>query len=146
MHEQQDPVQQLFTFATRIPQESLTINGYIEFYLFMDMWAEHSWVSYQMNFHKWVEAMAQYNQCLALKSDLEVVKKSPQALLQLLGHIKPRLIKHILRNEYTCESHLKLTSSHCDPCTDIQSSHQSIAKHNTDILAPPLPCHRTHQE
>ncbi|KAI5997494.1 hypothetical protein EDD15DRAFT_2573122 [Pisolithus albus] len=92
--------QQIFSIATGIPPESLTVNGEDEFYLFMEMRAEFGWLSYQMTSRKWVDATNEYNRRLVLKLGPAATKKNPQALLRLLSRIECRLIEHIVKGDY----------------------------------------------
>ncbi|KAI6030972.1 hypothetical protein EDC04DRAFT_2548900, partial [Pisolithus marmoratus] len=92
--------QQLFSIATGIPPESLVISGEDQFYLFMEMQAEFRWLSYQMTSRKWVDATNEYNRRLILKLGPSVMKKNPQALLQLLSRIECWLIERIIKDDY----------------------------------------------
>ncbi|KAF9235523.1 hypothetical protein BU15DRAFT_19479, partial [Melanogaster broomeanus] len=92
--------QRLFSIATGISPESLTIKGNVEFFLFMDMCAKSRWISYQMTSKKWVKATDEYNRHLATKCGDAVMKKNPQALLRKLGEIEPRLIERVLKDDY----------------------------------------------
>ncbi|KAI5980893.1 hypothetical protein EDD15DRAFT_2183076, partial [Pisolithus albus] len=92
--------QQIFSIATGIPPESLTVNGEDEFYLFMEMRAEFGWLSYQMTSRKWVDATNEYNRRLVLKLGPAATKKNPQALLRLLSRIECRLIERIVKGDY----------------------------------------------
>ncbi|KAG2351926.1 hypothetical protein BDR07DRAFT_1385102 [Suillus spraguei] len=97
----QTPSQRLFSIATGIDPHSLTIKDSDEFYLFMDMWAEFKWLSYQMTSRRWVLATEEYNLHLMKKKGESVVRKNPQALLHALGNIKPKLMNKIIKDDYT---------------------------------------------
>ena len=56
--------QLIFSLATRINPHALTIQTGHEFFLFMDMHAEHQWASFKMTSHKWVLATEAYNKQL----------------------------------------------------------------------------------
>ncbi|KAG1859811.1 hypothetical protein F4604DRAFT_2036666 [Suillus subluteus] len=83
---------------------SLTFQNSDEFYLFMEMWAEFKWLSYQMTSKRWVLATEEYNRRLTKKKGQSVIQKNPQALLRALGDIEPKLMSKITKNDYTCES------------------------------------------
>ncbi|KAG2120419.1 uncharacterized protein F5147DRAFT_563009 [Suillus discolor] len=93
--------QHLFSIATGIDPHSLTFQNSDEFYLFMDMRAEFKWLSCQMTLKHWVLPMEEYNCCFTQKAGRSVIQKNPQALLHVLGDIKPKLMNHIIRDGYT---------------------------------------------
>ncbi|KAG1765183.1 hypothetical protein EV702DRAFT_981654, partial [Suillus placidus] len=92
--------QHLFSIATGNPR-SLTIQHSDEFYLFMNMWAEFKWLSYQMTLKCWVQATEEYNHCLVKKTGQSVIQKNLQALLCALDDIEPKLMNCIVKDEYT---------------------------------------------
>ncbi|KAF9239575.1 hypothetical protein BU15DRAFT_46587 [Melanogaster broomeanus] len=92
--------QRLFALTTGIDSRSLVINGNKEFFLFMDMHAEFSWVSHRMTPKKWVAATEEYNRRLVEGQGPGVVTKNPQALLRKLGEIEPKLMNRIIKNDF----------------------------------------------
>ncbi|KAG1751552.1 uncharacterized protein EDB91DRAFT_1078312 [Suillus paluster] len=78
-----------------------------EFYLFMNMWAEFKWLSYQMTLKGWVLAMEEYNCHLIGKMGQSVIQKNLQALLRALGDIEPKLMNCIIKDEYTSKRNNK---------------------------------------
>ncbi|KAG1735768.1 hypothetical protein EDB19DRAFT_1830128 [Suillus lakei] len=81
------------TGGTGIDPHSLTIQDSDEFYFFYGYW--------------WVLAMEEYNLCLVKKKGESVVKKNPQALLRMLGDIKPKLMNKIIKDDYTLQKNNK---------------------------------------
>jgi len=99
--------QLLFTIATQIDPRSLLIKGDDEFYLFMEMRAELQWASFNMTSRKWVTATHAYNLRLE-ESDKKrgiqtTIKKNPQALMDTLGQVEPKIAQRIATNNYMCE-------------------------------------------
>jgi hypothetical protein len=79
----------------------MVIKGDDEFFLFMDMRAEHQWASFNMTSRKWVAATSAYNERLEAKNK-SLVKKNPCALVDLLGRIEPKISKRIIDQDFMC--------------------------------------------
>lgn len=97
--------QLLFSIATSIDARALKISGDDEFYLFMDMRAEHQWASFGMTAVKWASATQAYNirlETLGKEKRFQVIKKSPRALVDKLNEVEPKIIERIRRKNYTC--------------------------------------------
>ncbi|KAI0681936.1 hypothetical protein BC835DRAFT_1251759, partial [Cytidiella melzeri] len=89
---------------TNIDLTSLKISSDIEYYLFMDLRAEHCWASHQMTSTSYVEATQRYNNALAAayhnKSSRPPVKKNPQAIMEKLGEIEAEVLDRLARNDF----------------------------------------------
>jgi hypothetical protein len=84
----------------------LLIQGDGEFFLFMDMWAELKWISYEMTPRWWVKVITEYNKCMVTKrlgSGPSVMLKHPLALSRKLSELEPRLMSGILKADYKCK-------------------------------------------
>jgi hypothetical protein len=84
----------------------MSIKEDTEFYLFMDMHADHKWVSFNMTPHKWVAATTEYNtrlEALNATNSRLTIKKNPRALMDLLGVIEPKITECIIKGDFVCE-------------------------------------------
>ncbi|EDR02023.1 uncharacterized protein LACBIDRAFT_332792 [Laccaria bicolor S238N-H82] len=90
-HPQLTHSQFIFSVSTSINPCSLAIERKDEFFLFMEMRAEHQWVSFSMTCRKWVTATISFN--VQLKEwkkgeNLDVVKKNLHALMDKLAEVR----------------------------------------------------------
>jgi hypothetical protein len=95
--------QRLFSLATGTDVRSLEISGDTEFFLFMEMRAEHQWASFRMTPHKWVTETNEYNARLR-KQDAKAIQKNPRALMDKLIVIEVKIMERIVTNNFNCES------------------------------------------
>ncbi|GBE84526.1 hypothetical protein SCP_0605050 [Sparassis crispa] len=107
--------QRIFSISTEINAASLSISTDAEFYLFMDMWAEHKWASFNMSPSKWVAAAEAFNACREVLNGprgLPMIRKTPRALMDKLGELKLKVLSRINSKNYTC-SHENHNKSYC---------------------------------
>lgn len=102
------PSQQVFSISTGLNPLSMVIAGGDEFFLFMNLRAEHQWASHSMTPRKWVQAAGIYNTELEkTKRRLGyygwTVKKTPRALMDKLGEIEPMVLRRLSAGDYKCE-------------------------------------------
>jgi len=93
--------QRLFSIATQTDVRSLKISGNIEFYLFMEMRAEHQWASFRMTPPKWVVETREYNTRLQ-RRDANAIHKNPRALLDKLIEMEVKILERITTNNFKC--------------------------------------------
>ncbi|KAI0682818.1 hypothetical protein BC835DRAFT_1297855 [Cytidiella melzeri] len=98
------PSERLFKVQTKIDPTLLKISSDIEYYLFMDLRAEHCWASHQMTSTLYVKATQCYNNALAAayhnNSSRPPVKKNPQAIMEKLGDIEAEVLDRLARNNF----------------------------------------------
>ncbi|KAI0673878.1 hypothetical protein C8Q78DRAFT_1186282 [Trametes maxima] len=99
------PSQRLFSLATGLNPLSTTISSGDEFFLFMNLRAEHKWASYNMTPQKWVEAATLYNTALEKTSwrlghMRWTARKTPRALMDKLGEIEPMVLRRLQSGDY----------------------------------------------
>ena len=97
--------QLIFSLATQTDPRTLTIQRGDEFFLFMDLRAEHQWASYKMTSHKWILATKAYN--LRLQSSCSLnghsyIAKNPRALMDKLSEIEQIIAHRITTGNYMC--------------------------------------------
>ncbi|EIW51483.1 uncharacterized protein TRAVEDRAFT_137340 [Trametes versicolor FP-101664 SS1] len=102
------PSQQVFSISTGLNPLSMVIPGGDEFFLFMNLRAEHQWASHSMTPRKWVEAAEIYNTELEkTKHRLGyygwTVKKTPRALMDKLGEIESMVLRRLSAGDYKCK-------------------------------------------
>ena len=99
----------------------MSIKADTEFYLFMDMRAEHQWASFNMTPKKWVIATQAYNSRLEALNKTEhraTITKNPRALMDMLGEVESKVANRLLKNDFVCKlkSHLAHHDlNHTDP-------------------------------
>ncbi|KAG1720846.1 hypothetical protein EDB19DRAFT_1917696 [Suillus lakei] len=125
----------LFSIAMGIDPRSLTFQNSEEFYLFMNLWAEFKWVSYQMTSKRWVLVMEEYNRHLIEKMGQSVIQKNPQALLHALGDIEPKLMNRIIKDDKKQQRDILALSLFC--CATCQGRVREKAPKSTDMLMLP---------
>lgn len=104
------PSQRLFSIATGINPLSSSIASGDEFFLFMNLRAEHQWVSFGMTPQKWVDAAVTYNVELEkLNRRLGHFRsnwatwKTPRALMEKLGEVEPMILRRLATGDYKCK-------------------------------------------
>ncbi|KAG1878540.1 hypothetical protein C8R48DRAFT_589772 [Suillus tomentosus] len=83
--------QHFFIIATRIDVCVMQISGDTEFYLFMDMRVEFTWISFKIIPKQWIIAIKIYNNHLEEKShgnSVKVVGKNPRPFFESLVRLK----------------------------------------------------------
>ncbi|CAL1700308.1 unnamed protein product [Somion occarium] len=97
--------QRLFSIATNIHIDSLTIKDANEFFLFMEMRRESKWASFNMTPKCWVLATEEYNTRLAqiLNVPTLAVKKNPRALMTKLSEIEAIILTRLSTQNFTCK-------------------------------------------
>lgn len=97
--------QWLFSIATNIHIDSLTIKDANEFFLFMEMRRESKWASFNMTPKRWVLATEEYNTRLAqiLNVPTLAVKKNPRALMTKLSEIEAIILTRLSTQNFTCK-------------------------------------------
>jgi hypothetical protein len=105
--------QLVFSLATDINPQSLSILTCDEFFLFMDMHCEQGWASFKMTSHKWVLATNAYNERLQqiyASKGQQFIRKKPHALMDKLGNVEQVIAQCIATNNYCCKSRSNLLS------------------------------------
>jgi hypothetical protein len=92
--------EQFFSSATSIDVRALKIASDAEFHLFMDLRAEHKWVTYSMTSTRWIRATNDYNARLQESGIQDVILKNPRALMDKLAEVEPIIADRILKNDY----------------------------------------------
>lgn len=106
------PSQRVFSISTGLNPLSLAITGGDEFFLFMNLRAQHKWASYSMTPSKWVNAANIYN------TDLEQLNrrlghaswatcKTPRALMDKLSDVESMVVRCLAAGDYKCEIQLE---------------------------------------
>lgn len=97
--------QLIFSLATQTDPRTLIIQRGDEFFLFMDLRAEHQWASYKMTSHKWILATKAYNlrlQSSCSSKGLSYIAKNPRALMDKLSEIEQMIAHRISTGNYMC--------------------------------------------
>ncbi|KAI0682549.1 hypothetical protein BC835DRAFT_1311466 [Cytidiella melzeri] len=101
------PSERLFKIHTNIDPTSLKIGSDLEYYLFMDLRAEHHWASHRMTSTSYVEATQRYNDALTAayhnKSSRPPAKKNPRAIMEKLGEIEAEVLDRLARNDFVAK-------------------------------------------
>ena len=93
----------IMSAATGFPTQSMKFpNDDDEFYLFMDLRAQHGWVSPKMTSVSWVEATSIFNAALEKKKP-GAFRKTPRALMEKLATVEKQIINRKKNNNYMCE-------------------------------------------
>ncbi|KAF9032463.1 hypothetical protein BDZ89DRAFT_1063369 [Hymenopellis radicata] len=90
--------QLLLMHHTNIDPRSLSVSSPSEFYLFMDLRAEHQWASFSMSPAKWKDATRLYNQALQSLSEkptsqFTFVAKSVKTLMDKLNTVEAQVLR-----------------------------------------------------
>ena len=112
--------QLIFSISTSIDPRSLAIERKDEFFLFMEMRAEHQWASFSMTCRKWVTATSSFNTQLEERQkggNLEIVKKNPRALMDKLAEVEQQIIQRFTTGNFTCKQCSNEAGS--SPCSDL---------------------------
>ena len=131
--------QLIFSISTSIDPRSLSIKRKDEFFLFMEMRAEHQWASFSMTCRKWVTATSSFNTQLEERQkggNLEIVKKNPRALMDKLAEVEQQIIQRSTTGNFTCKQ--------CSNVVDPDLVLTSLSTHRRDnFLEKALQCRRT---
>lgn len=105
----------LFSKLTALDARALKISGDAEFFLFMNMRAEHQLASFAMNTFKWVKMTEEYNKRLVAANGNRVmtIRKHPRALIETLESVEKQILSRVARQDFVCESHLLFTCLFC---------------------------------
>lgn len=101
------PSQRIFSIATGLDPQSLSVSSGDEFFLFVNLRAEHKWASYSMTPSKWVEAATVYNTELeklnrSLSHFKWITHKTPRALMDKLSEVEGMVLRRLAAGDYKC--------------------------------------------
>ncbi|KIK80481.1 hypothetical protein PAXRUDRAFT_233560 [Paxillus rubicundulus Ve08.2h10] len=120
--------QHLFALTTGIDSRSLVINGNKEFFLFMDMCAEFSWVSHRMTPKEMGRSNRRIQPTPRQRTRSWGSHKEPTG--QKLGEIEPKLMNTIIKNDFKCPVVLTLPHNHLPGSRGLSSQSVSSGPRN----------------
>lgn len=100
------PSERFFSLATRIDVRSIEISGDLEWRLFVDLRAEHQWMSHRMPPKRLMEATALYNTKLEQKASegcQRFVRKHPRAIVSKLAWIEGQVLQRLTTGNFVCK-------------------------------------------
>lgn len=97
--------QRIYTIHAGINHTAFVIRPGTEYYLFMDMRAEHQWASFKLNPRSWTKWTHEYNDNLELKNQamgIPTIRKNPRALVEHLAQIEDEIFSRLLKKYFKC--------------------------------------------
>lgn len=135
------PSQRIFSIATCLDPLSLSISSGDEYFLFMNLRAEHKWASYDMTPPKWVEAATIYNTELekhnrSLGHFRWTSRKTPCALLNKLSEVEALILRRLASGDYKCTFAVGLSDRISDASLQQRSPARRTSGRSIAMLSP----------